>query len=51
LGYAHLPQLIGGPGVGLLVIWAGYEQSRLTVLKTAYASAYTVTRDKVPNLK
>jgi hypothetical protein len=35
----------------LFNIWAGYEQSRLSVLKTAYASAYTVTRDKVPNLK
>jgi hypothetical protein len=32
-------------------IWAGYEQSRLAALQTAYASTYTITRDKVPNLK
>jgi hypothetical protein len=32
-------------------VWAGYEQSRLAVLQTAYASPYTITRDKVPNLK
>jgi beta-mannanase len=32
-------------------IWAGYEQAQLASLQTAYASTYTITRDKVPNLK
>jgi hypothetical protein len=32
-------------------IWAGYEQAQLASLQTAYASSYTITRDKVPNLK
>jgi hypothetical protein len=35
----------------LFNVWAGYQTSQLTALQSAYASAYTVTRDKVPNLK
>ena len=34
-------------------VWAGYETSSnsVTDIKNAYASAYTVTRDEIPNLK
>jgi hypothetical protein len=35
----------------LFNVWAGYQNSQLTTLKSAYSSTYTVTRDKVPNLK
>jgi hypothetical protein len=37
----------------LFNVWAGFETSANTVatLRSAYASAFTVTRDEVPNLK
>jgi hypothetical protein len=35
----------------LFNVWAGYQTSQATALKSAYASTYTITRDKVSNLK